>query len=391
MRSHTGSAALVNHIYAAMYGEGSWRTFLDEVRRIVPNGQSFLFYHDTTSESGAFSLSSGLDADASAAYSTYYSRLNPFMPHAAIRPLGQAVQSDRMLPRDVLKRSEYYNDFLRPLEIEAGVGVTINRNGGCNFLFSVMCAEIDEAQAEVARDCVQALVPHLKRAFDRARSGAGSKAPPPEVVQFDRCGILRVGPGGRVHAANAAALEIVESTAGLRIDRSGRLVCTSSAIAEATAAALAGWGSAEAFVKVGHLRRDAAALPLRFTVIRSAVDDDAYFRGPESVVLIEDPAWCLSAAVEEFGDMHGLTRAERRVVLGIVNGFSVEEIAEAAGTSAQTVRSQIKRVFVRTGLNRQIDLVRHVCLLAGTTQPMAENLAFGLPSIRCPVAPPRQL
>ena len=390
MRSRIAPGKMISHIYAAMLGKGSWRTFLDEARRIVPNGQSFLFYHDTMSGSGAFSLSSGFDADWSANYSAYFSRINPFMPHAAIRPLGLVVQSDQMLPREALKRSEYYNDFLMPQEVEAGFGVTMARDGGCNFLFSIMCADLDERHAEAVMECIQALVPHLKRAFNRARSG-GSAAGPADVLRSGRCGTLRVGAGGRLHAANTAALEIVDSVMALRIDRSGRLVCAAPNIAEAIAVALGGWGSAEAFVRVAHLARGSAALPLRFTIIRSAVDEGAYFRGPECVVLIEDPASRLGEAVEEFGDIHGLTRAERRVVLGLADGLAAAEIAEAAGISANTVRSHIKHIFVRTGLRRQVDLVRHVCLQAGITRHAADDVALGLPAIRSHALPPRHL
>lgn len=378
MRSQIGPARLINQIYAAIAGEGSWSDFLDEARRIAPNGQSFLFYHNTSSNTGAFSLSSGLDPESSAAYSTHYSRLNPFMPHAAIRPLGLTVQSDQMLPRDVLKRSEYYSDFLRPQGIETGFGVTISRSGNCNFLFSVMCADLDEAEAEAVRNCLQSLVPHLKRAFERAPPDVGPVGQS-KIARSERCGILRVGAGGVVHAANDAALEIVESVPTVSFDRTGRLIFKAPAAAEAVAAALAGWGSGVAFVKVVHLPGDAGALPLRCTIVRSAVDERAFFRGPECIVLVEDPAWRLGDAVEEFGEIHGLTRAERRVVLGLANGYSREEIARAAGTSTQTVRSQVKHVFARSGLNRQVDVVRHVCLLAGTARPTADDLAFGLP------------
>lgn len=384
MAAHIGPAELINHIHAAMRGEGSWCTFLDEVRRIAPNGQAFLFYHDMTAGSGALSLSSGLGPESSGAYSTYYSRLNPFMPHAARRPLGRVVRSDDMLAREDLKRCEYYNDFLKPLDIETGFGVTVTRNGHCNFMFSIMCADLGDAKAEEVRACVQALVPSLEKAFRQARVSPCSAGHPLQGVTLDRFGILRLGPGGAIYAVNEVALRIVDSTPSVRIDRGRRLVCSAPVLGEAVAAAMAGWGSTEAFVHVLHLPRDGAALPLRVTVIRSAVDEAAFFRGPECLVCIEDPAWWLGEAVEAFGDMHGLTRAERRIVLALANGFSSEEIAEAAGISGQTVRSHLRHVFVRTGLHRQVDLVRHVCLLASASHPTAADGAVGLPAAGVP-------
>jgi DNA-binding CsgD family transcriptional regulator len=45
------------------------------------------------------------------------------------------------------------------------------------------------------------------------------------------------------------------------------------------------------------------------------------------------------------------------------NGDSVEQIADELGVSRETVRSQLKRVFAKTGTHRQAELLRLV--LAG--------------------------
>ncbi len=57
-----------------------------------------------------------------------------------------------------------------------------------------------------------------------------------------------------------------------------------------------------------------------------------------------------------------LTAAEARVARGIVECQGVDGIALAAGTSKDTVRTQLKAVFAKTGTSRQIDLMS---LLAG--------------------------
>ena len=54
------------------------------------------------------------------------------------------------------------------------------------------------------------------------------------------------------------------------------------------------------------------------------------------------------------------------VVLGLANGMSLKEVAQAYGTSTNTVRVQLQAVFRKTGVNRQVDLVR--LFLAGPFQ-----------------------
>jgi DNA-binding CsgD family transcriptional regulator len=55
--------------------------------------------------------------------------------------------------------------------------------------------------------------------------------------------------------------------------------------------------------------------------------------------------------------MHGITRAEARLASMLADGISLEEVAEALLVSIQTVRSQLKSVFAKTGVTRQAELV----------------------------------
>jgi DNA-binding CsgD family transcriptional regulator len=55
--------------------------------------------------------------------------------------------------------------------------------------------------------------------------------------------------------------------------------------------------------------------------------------------------------------MHGITRAEARLASMLADGISLEEAAEALLVSIQTVRSQLKSVFAKTGVTRQAELV----------------------------------
>ena len=55
-----------------------------------------------------------------------------------------------------------------------------------------------------------------------------------------------------------------------------------------------------------------------------------------------------------------LTPAESIVLERLVYGLSLQEIAEALGTSRNTVRNQLQVVFEKTGTNRQSELIRLV-------------------------------
>jgi DNA-binding CsgD family transcriptional regulator len=57
-----------------------------------------------------------------------------------------------------------------------------------------------------------------------------------------------------------------------------------------------------------------------------------------------------------------LTPAEARIARGIAEGLTAEEIARDMGIQVATVRSHLKKIFVKTGVDRQVTLSR---LLSG--------------------------
>ena len=52
----------------------------------------------------------------------------------------------------------------------------------------------------------------------------------------------------------------------------------------------------------------------------------------------------------------GLTRSEALIVLGLVQGDSLNQIAAARGVSISTVRNQVKSAMAKTATNRQAEL-----------------------------------
>jgi DNA-binding CsgD family transcriptional regulator len=74
--------------------------------------------------------------------------------------------------------------------------------------------------------------------------------------------------------------------------------------------------------------------------------------------------------------MHGLTSAEARLALLLAEGLSLKEASEALSVSVLTLRSQLKSVFVKTGVKRQTELVTLLLTDMLTNQLINEDSAF---------------
>jgi DNA-binding CsgD family transcriptional regulator len=359
------AAALIDRIYAALVGEIGWDVFLQEVATCLPNGKATLFFHDLDSGSGALSLNAGFSADATAAYGSHFSRVNPWMRAAAQRPVGLAVRAEQMLPRPELLRTEFYVDYLQPHGLGTAVGVTVYKEERCNFMLSVLGAETDDATVDAARALLGQLAPHLRRVFTYYRRSPQAGATLQgglSVLDLLGIGMILVAADRRVRHCNPVAEALLGAGGAVGQDGEGRLRFAAPEVTAALDRALGTirLGLSRNLLDTQLLRRDGGRPPLRVRFVQldpSSVQ--VFFAGAAAMVLIEDPAVSSAATrIESARAAYGLTAAELRVARRLIEGLTPAEIAAVDGVSPLTVRSQLKSIFAKTDTRRQAEVVR---------------------------------
>lgn len=341
---------LIDRLYAALFGERPWQDFLSRCCDLLPDGRTVLFYQDSASGGGEFTLSANIDTSLVQQYAAYYHALNPWLDHAMRRPLGRVVQADAMLPREALKRTEFYADYLRHTGTETGLGVTLHRDDPLTMFFSIVCADVSEDRLEHARRSIAALAPHLDRAL-RLR-GAAPRMPG---------GTLEIDAAMRILHAEPEALALLPLTEALRIGPHGRLCCTDPEVLTLLQQVLA--AKKTPVTAQRHLRRRSGRLPLRMSLYRPGPAGEAELEGGRCFLRLDDPAAGLPTGVREFSILHGLTEAEAGIVAGLSAGLAPEQIAAARGTSPATVRTQLKSIFLKSGCSRQSEIAGQVALM----------------------------
>jgi len=89
-----------------------------------------------------------------------------------------------------------------------------------------------------------------------------------------------------------------------------------------------------------------------------------------ATVYISDPGGKMNISAGQLAEIFALTNAEAQVALCLVNGLKLADIAEHNGTALQTVRSQMKAVFNKLGVNTQQDVIR---IIIQTMIPLSGN------------------
>lgn len=77
-----------------------------------------------------------------------------------------------------------------------------------------------------------------------------------------------------------------------------------------------------------------------------------------ATIILRDPSRRLRIATLHLERLFELSRSEARLAGLLADGLSLEEAAMYLGVSRHTVRTQLRSIFIKTGTNRQGDLVR---------------------------------
>jgi len=217
----------------------------------------------------------------------------------------------------------------------------------------------------------ESLMPHLRQAYAINRRYESMRAISAAVMnRFERyhVGVAMVGEDGALQYCNEAARRIFEQADGLRVGSDGHI--TASDPAETRELLRSVHTHIHSDLPDGHfaprllrIRRGQGSSPLSvaFSPYRggaSPVMRCGFAR--HAVMMIYNPDRPPVERADVITQIYDLSTQEAALVCAIAAGESLEDIARRNQRSLEAVRSQLKRVFRKTGTSRQTELVKLV-------------------------------
>jgi DNA-binding CsgD family transcriptional regulator/PAS domain-containing protein len=191
-----------------------------------------------------------------------------------------------------------------------------------------------------------------------------------EVLTLDSagCAAMLIDKYGRVARFNRRAEDLFCNEFGIR---NGRLWTAASASLERLDRFMA---------EIEHAKSVAGPLPAPMIIARrgtswllieampvtSASND--IFEGCRAILVVSDLTRPSITGAALLSVVFGLTSAEARLAAAICEGHDLNAAATSFGVSRQTLRSQLKTVFAKTGSRRQAELVARAAQIRNTTQ-----------------------
>ncbi|WP_144579310.1 helix-turn-helix transcriptional regulator [Agrobacterium sp. DE0009] len=106
---------------------------------------------------------------------------------------------------------------------------------------------------------------------------------------------------------------------------------------------------------------DDGACVLHVIPLRNSVSD--FPSNGHAIALVAQPTGTIADATALLKGLYGLTKGEARIALEIIKGLSLPSVARQLSISHETVRSNAKSIYAKTGSTGKTDLMRRLSVL----------------------------
>ena len=366
---------LIGDIYDAVIDPAQRNDVLDKIASFTGGHSGGLLSKHSLSKSEVLYCYVGADPNSLQVYSESYPKLDPTADSPCFG-VEQVVSATDLVPYEEFRRGRFYREWARPHGwVDVASAVIEKSATSCTFL-SVVRHEANGLVDDEMRRRMTLLIPHVRRALLIGKTIHRKQT---EAVCFSdvldglSAGMILVDANGRIVHTNNAGNAILDAGDFLR-SVCGRLVASDLAINAALREILVAANAGDAALGVKGIalpltahdgeRYVAHVLPLTSGARREA--GLAY--NAVAALFIRKASLEPFSPPEVIGEMYKLTPSELRVLLAIVDIGGVPEVAAALGVAVTTIKTHLSRLFEKTGVARQADLVK---LVAGFSTPLA--------------------
>lgn len=351
---------LVEAAYAAAADPEQWAAFGDLFQRRLASSIAVYAHPVEQPWLNRTLLSTGLDPA--------FARLNAEELHArnvlilnAARHTAPVLLAEDVVDRETLEGSEFFNEYMRPQGLHHAVNLTLTTGAQHRVCLAAMRHQRFGGYGDQDRRVLEAVLPHLRRAFDMAerldlmhvQGKAGFSA-------FERLAsaVMLVDDEARLVFANRSAERLLARGLGL-IERNGRLRAPRAEPDARLRAAIAGaTGGRPTSVALAFMPGDGRPA-LSATILPSDPRRSIFAAmRPLALVMVHDPAASTGVSEEAVRARFDATPAEARLAVALCAGENLSAYAASARVSVTTAKTHLNGLFAKLEVNRQADLMR---------------------------------
>jgi DNA-binding CsgD family transcriptional regulator/PAS domain-containing protein len=369
-------SALIGGVYDAALDPTLWVDVLRETRAFIGGWALALSWKDAVAKRGGSYFDEGnLVPPYRQLYFDRYVKLDPCTTGQFFAEIGEPIATADLIPYEEFLQTRFYKEWVQPQGLVDGAIAVLDKSV-TNFSFLALFRhQRDGLFDNEARRRMRLVVPHFRRAaligkvIDLEKAEAASLA---DALDGISAGMFLVDATGRIMHANAAGHVMLNAAVVLRANggllamndpQSHQVLADAFATADNGDEAVDVKGVAVPLVARDGERYVAHVLPLTSGARRRAGASYA----AAAALFVHKATLNTPSPPEAIAKAYKLTPMELRVLLAIVEVGGVPEVAEALGIAESTVKTHLGRIYGKTDIGRQADLVK---LFAGFSCPL---------------------
>jgi DNA-binding CsgD family transcriptional regulator/PAS domain-containing protein len=280
------------------------------------------------------------------------------------QPIDEPLVLTRHLPRDTWVQTRYYTEWAKPRGVCDSIQTMVLREPRRIGIFAANRHESVGPVTDREVAILRLLAPHIRRAvtigdlMDLKKVEVQALG---STLDHLAAGVIVVGEGNRILHANDSARRMFATGSPVR-SSNGRLAARGARAGAELVKAIdlarsdeSGIGAAGIGVPLADESGEPAiahVLPLARGDLRTRLVPQA-----TAAIFVTRAEQAPSADIGAVAATFGLTPAETRVVRQLLLGMTLVEAADALGIAESTAKTHLGRIFSKTGVARQADLV----------------------------------
>jgi DNA-binding CsgD family transcriptional regulator len=368
--------SLIGDIYEAILDRSMWNGLLDNVAQFVGAQAGALLWKSYRQSADAV-YATGIKPLSLEVYKERYANLDPTTKPLLLHDVGEVVSTTELVSHSDYVESRFYKEWVKPQGFVDSWQVSLEKSTTSVHLIFWRKSK-SSTDGDATRDRMRLIVPHLRRAVLISNQVDHDKAEAAllgDTLDGIAAGLFLVDPTGRILHANTSGYALLARGVVLRA-YGGKLVSHDASAEQELYRVLDAVGGEQVApgadtVAVPLTTRHgehyvAYVLPLTSGMRRRAGAGYA----AAAAVFVQKASLDVPPPQEAIAKLYKLTPMELRVLFAIVQVGGVPEVATMMGSSGSTIRTHLRRLFSKTGTDRQADLVK---LVAGYINPLLPN------------------
>jgi DNA-binding CsgD family transcriptional regulator/PAS domain-containing protein len=382
MQGDQALSTVIGHIYEASYNPDKWPSVLEEVAKYTGAFSTALIYKNKDSETQGFLSSYNFPDEDIKKFVDFGVDPNFYLFYEKAS-IGTAAASDLLVPdRNELEArlGERYISMAQQTVFYHMAGGLLYEDENRIIGIGVVCPKEMGPMTEQQIVRLDMLVPHLQQAMIIQSEFSHLKEREKAMnANLNRLliGLILFDKNLKPIYINPVAESILKYHPAIKLDN-GKISASEhadtekihSALVKAISSATANYID-DASTSLGIKHHDGTTtLPVIISPVKGSVQDlKAVGRDALVAMCFSDPERSYPVEADKLTKIYNLTKSEAQVAISMANGLSPKEIAKINNVEISTIRSQLKAIYSKLGVNTQAELVK--TLLTG---PFNNNL-----------------